>query len=406
MITIRNVRGLDDSVRDFTIDSDEDQVIDAEGRLVLLPALVDTHVHFRTPGHEHKEDWKTAAAACVRGGVTRVFDMPNNNPPCTTEKALYEKKNLIDAQLKEAGIPLRYNLYFGADSSTLEQLAKVRKEVIGLKIYMGSSTGGLVMDDESSLDRAFQLAAQENVLVAVHAEDEEILKANAEAYKGQTDPSVHSKVRDREAAIRATEHAIRLAEKYDAQLLICHVSTAEELELIRQAKKRGLLVYAEVCTHHLFLSEGDYKHLQSYLLVNPPVRTVADQEALWRGINDGTVDFIGTDHAPHTIDEKEQPYGKAPSGLPGVETLLPLLLNAAHNKKVSLDRIVSLTHVNAEQIFSLERNQDFVLVDLEMEKAVSNADLKTKCRWSPYDGMVLKGWPVYTILEGKVYSCF
>lgn len=405
MLTIKNVKLLDGTVGEHTIDSDKPFLIDAEGRLTLLPALIDPHVHFRTPGQEYKENWESGAQAAVRGGITCVFDMPNNNPPCTSKKNLEEKLQLIDKQLKNVEIPLRYHLYLGADANQLEDLGFVKDKIIGLKIYMGSTTGGLTMDEASALNRAFQLAAQHDVIVAVHAEDEEIMQANSKKYQGSKEPSTHSKIRSRDAAIKATQQAIDLAEKYSSQLLICHVSTAEEIDLIRQAKKRQLLVYCEVSTHHLFLNENDYDHLLTLALVNPPLRTLQDQEALWQGIHDGTVDFIGTDHAPHTLEEKTKPYGQAPSGIPGIETLLPLLLNAYNEKKLSLEKIVRLTHINIEQTFGLDRNQDFVLVDLEMSKEVKVSELKSKCGWSPYVGMTLKGWPIYTILKGKVYHC-
>ncbi|MEC7840167.1 MAG: dihydroorotase [Chlamydiota bacterium] len=405
MLKIRNVKNLDGTISDLNIENGEAQTIDAEGRLMRLPGLIDPHVHVRTPGSEYKEDWKTFSQAAIRGGVTRVFDMPNNNPPCVNLKNLKLKKEIIDAQLSEVGIPLRYDLYFGANSDSLEDIGKVKDEVIGLKIYMGSSTGGLVMDADEALNRAFQLAGQENILVAVHAEDESILQANMKKYGNTTDPSVHSIIRSREAAISATKQAIALAEKYGTRLLICHTTTKEEIEIIKKAKKNGVLVYCEVSTHHLFLNIDDYEHLKTLALVNPPLRDKSDCEALWKGIESGVVDFIGTDHAPHTLEEKMRPYGKAPSGMPGVETLLPLLLNAYHENKITLEKIVNLTRINIEQIFGLQRTQDYVLVDLEMSKEVQISELKTKCGWSPFSGRVLKGWPVYTILQGKVYRC-
>ncbi len=406
MLTIKNVQTLKGFTETITIESDEFRTIDGKGSLLLIPALIDPHVHFRTPGAEHKEDWCSGAVAAIRGGITRVFDMPNNTPACVTPENLQNKINLIDEQLKKAGIPLRYNLYYGADQENLDSLGKVAKNVIGLKIYMGSSTGGLVMNDPETLEKAFRLAGHENVLVAVHAEDEEMLEANKKKHRGNTDPSVHSIIREEKAALKATMQAIDLAEKYGTQLVICHTSTKEELDAIRAAKKRELLVYCEVCTHHLFLNTEDYGRLGSFGTVNPPLRNKIHCDALWEGIRDGTVDFLGTDHAPHTREEKSKSYPETPSGFPGIETMLPLLLNAYHEKKISLEKIVSLTHINIEQIFGLERNQDFVLIDLEMKKEVKATELKTKSRWSPYDGVVLKGWPLYTILKGKVYSCF
>lgn len=405
MITIKNVKTIDGQLFEYTLESEETFFHDAEGRLTILPALIDPHVHFRVPGADHKEDWRTAAQAAIAGGVTRVFDMPNNQPPCVSVEALLEKKALIDSQLAEAGIPLRYNLYFGADKDHLDDIGKVAGSVIGLKIYMGHSTGGLVVDDQATLERAFQIAAQHNMLVAVHAEDEETIKKNKELHKGSNEPSTHSIVRSPEAASMAVRRAIELAIKYNAQLVICHVSTKGELELIAQAKKNGHLVYAEISPHHLFLCDEDYNTLGNLSLVNPPLRTRSDQEAMWQAIHDGTVDFFGSDHAPHTLEEKSQPYGQSPSGFPGVEMMLPLLLNAHHEGRLSLEEIVKLTRINIEQIFSIERNWDVVLVDLDIEKEVKVSGLKTKCGWSPYVGKTLVGWPQFTILKGRVYPC-
>ena len=375
-----------------------------EGRtLTVLPALIDPHVHFRVPGGEHKEDWRSAAQAAVRGGVTTVCEMPNNNPPCTTYERLIEKKRLIDAQLLDAAIPLRYHLYFGADKGHLEQIERVKKICPVLKIFMGCSTGGLVIDTDQDLDTAFRLAKEAGMLVAVHAEDEAILQEAKRRYPDAADFALHSKIRPREAAIRAVEKALELSARYNTPLYILHMSTREELELVRQAKKAGLPVYAEVTTHHLFLSENDYAVYGAFVQMNPPLRTVDDQEALWEGVRDGTIDTIGTDHAPHTLEEKQQAFGKAPSGIPGVETLLPLMLHAVNQGRLSLKRLLDLVRFNSEKIFKLAPHDDLVLVDLSLEREVRAEALASKCGWSPYCGRMLKGWPLYTILKGRVY---
>lgn len=404
MITIKNVKTLKGNLEDVKIQSQNDATIHAEGKLTLLPGLIDMHVHFRTPGHEHKEDWTTAAQAAIAGGITTVFDMPNNDPPCVDGPSLDAKSKTIAAQLAKAKIPLRYYLYIGADKAHLETIGQAKGKFIAIKVYMGSSTGGLLMEDDKALHRVFQIAAQENCIVSVHAEDEARLKENSIKYAKNSDPAVHSLIRDRKAAALAVEKAIYLAEKYSAQLFIHHVSTKDELTLIRYAKARELLVFAETTPHHLFLSENDYVTWGTKVQVNPPLRTKEDQEALWEGIRDNTIDTIASDHAPHTLKEKSQPYRKAPSGLPGVETTLPLLLNAVHENKITLDKIVHCMRINPERIFNLPHNNDVILVDLELEKEVSDGDLKTKCRWSPYSGKRLKGWPVYTILNGNVFK--
>lgn len=402
-LILKNVRTIEGKIESFIYKSTEDQIIDIEGKLTLLPALIDAHVHFRIPGQSDKEDWITGARAAIAGGVTTVFDMPNNHPPCCTRQEVVQKKALIDQQLAEADIPLRYFLFLGAHKDHLEEIGRSKESVIGIKVYMGSTTGGLLMPDDASLNRVFQLAALHNMIVAIHAEDEEILLKNQQRYPQTDDPSIHSKIRDRSAAVHACKKAIDLAEKYSTQLFILHVTTKEEVGLIRMAKSRGLLVFAEVTPHHLFLSEKDYAVWGTKVQANPPLRTEEDQNALWEGIHDGTIDTIGSDHAPHTIEEKTLPYGQAPSGIPGIETLLPLFLTAVREKKLTMGELVALTRKNAEQIYNLPHNEDIILVDLETPKTVENAHLKTKCKWSPFEGRALVGWPVYTVIGGRIF---
>lgn len=379
-------------------------MINIDGKpLTILPALIDPHVHFRVPGGEHKEDWRTAARAAIQGGVTTVCDMPNNHPPCTTDERLEAKKELIDKQLQEVDIPLRYHLYFGADQGHLEQIPLVQEKVCALKIFMGCSTGGLVIESDEALDEAFHRAREAGMLVAVHAEDEALLREAKKKYPITNDPALHSKLRPREAAIRATEKALHLCEKYHTPLYLLHMSTKEELQLVKKAKKSGLPVFVEVTTHHLFLTEEDYKTFGTLVQMNPPLRTLEDQEALWEGIRDGTIDTIGTDHAPHTLEEKRLPFGQAPSGIPGVETLLPLMLDAVFRGRLTLKRLLELTRYNSEKIFFLPPHPDVVLVDLNLEKEVREEELASKCGWTPYRGRILRGWPCYTILKGRVY---
>lgn len=403
MITIKNVKTIDGQLFEYALESEETFFYDAEGRWTILPALIDPSVHFRVPGGEHQEDWKTGARAALAGGVTRVFDLPENQPPCVTIEALDEKKALIDAQLAEVGIPLRYHLYFGVDKNHFLEMGRAASSVIGFKVYMGSSMEGLVVDEGQSLERAFQIAAQHNKIVAVHAEDEKTIQKNRAHFQGSTDPITHSKIYSPDSAFLGAKEAIELAIKYNAQLLLCHVSTREEIALIREAKRNGYLVYGDVSPHHLFLCDEDYQTLSTLALVDPPLRTKADQEALWEAIHDGTIDFFSSDHTPHTLDEKSLPYGQAVPGVPGVELMLPLLLNAHYEGRITLEEIVKLTRINIEQIFGIERSTDVVFVDLEMEKEVRVSELKTKCGWSPYVGKKLRGWPQMTLLRGKIF---
>ncbi|MFA7653926.1 MAG: amidohydrolase family protein [Candidatus Magasanikbacteria bacterium] len=398
----------------------------ANNNLIALPALIDPHVHFRTPGAEHKEDWITGSSAAFAGGVTTVIDMPNNNPPAIDYVSLISKKKIIDDQITQSGRPLKYYLYLGATPTNWTEFEKCHDEVIGIKLFMGASTGNLLVDKLTDQEKIFAEAARLNMLVAVHAEDEEIIKAKSQQFIANS-VNDHSKIRSRSAAVKAVSQAIALAEKYGTRLYVCHVSTADEIEIIKSAKARGVKVFAEVTPHHLFLNQNAYESLGALAQMNPPLRTPEDQNALWQAINEGIIDTIGTDHAPHTLEEKAKPYPTSPSGVPNIENYLALLLNAAgqslarrsyagntknNNKitldnqpnnnynigakaaKISLEKIVELTHDNPQKIFNLPKNDDWVVVDLDKEKTIKNEDQKTKCGWSPYAGMKLKGWPI------------
>ena len=403
MTKFKNIRDIDGKPIEKVIDDFKDLEIDGTG-FTLMPGLIDPHVHFRTPGLEHKESWHYAAKAAISGGITTVFDMPNTIPPCITSKRLVEKKELIEQQLQEEKIPLRYQLYLGADKFHFEEIEKCKKQIIGIKVFMGSSTGELVMDDDSSLHAIFCLAKAHDLVVAVHAEDEELIRKRKSLFKNAIDPKVHSEIRNDEVAYLATKKAIDLARIYGTRLYLLHIGTRRELKLIEKAKQEGLSVFAETAPHYLFLDISAYETLGTKAQVNPPLRLKEDRHALWEAIHHGTIDTIGSDHAPHTIEEKSQPYGHAPSGMPGVETTLPLLLNAFNNGLISLQKIVYLMKTRIEEIFRLPPNDDFILVDLEKTKKVEEKDLRSKCGWSPYSGLSLKGWPVYTILKGKVYE--
>lgn len=404
MLHIHNVRKMDGSYGSLTLPSPRDEIIDGKNNLLLLPALIDPHVHFRTPGSEYKEDWSSAAAAALAGGVTTVFDMPNNNPPAVDKASVEGKIHLIEEQLARVNIPLRYHLWLGADKEHLHSIEEVKDKVIGIKVYMGSTTGGLLMDDPKAIEEVFKIAGRLGMVVAVHAEDEEFMREQKRKFAAETDPSVHSKIRDRKAAVLALTQAISLSEKYSTKLYVVHVSTRDELNLIRQAKKKGIPVYAEVTPHHLYLTEAHYSTLGTFAQMNPPVRTSDDVAALWEAIEEGVIDTIGSDHAPHTKEEKLRPYGEAPSGVPGVEMILPLLMKAYDEGKISLEKIVALTSTNATKLFQLPPSQDWVLVDETKVKAIEESDAKSKCGWTPYTGIVCKGWPHTIILKGIPYE--
>lgn len=371
-----------------------------------LPLIIDPHVHFRTPGAEHKEDWVTAARAARAGGVGMVFDMPNTDPATTSRELLAEKKRLVDKQIAESGYPLQYKLFFGATPDNDDEIKQLQSnEVAGVKVYMGSTTGNLLVDKDKDIKRVFQAAREADLLVAVHAEDEEMIKENTARLKAENKYSVHSQVRNKEAATKAVKRAINISREVGNRLYICHVSSKPELDLIREAKKEGLPVYAEVCTHHLFFTTENYEQLRGKVKMNPPLRDQEDIEALWQGLNDGTVDTLGTDHGPHTLEEKNQSVWEAPSGVPGVETLLPLMLNSVNKGKIKLEKLADLMHNNTVEIFGLETPKGKTVIDMDLEREVRDEDLQTKCSWSPYSGLKLKGWPVKVVLGDQEYNC-
>jgi dihydroorotase len=403
MIQIKNIRTPSGDCQTLNIESQQEISLNAQ-HLLLLPGLIDPHVHFRTPGLEYKEDWRTAAQASIKGGYTTVFDMPNTLPPTVTQTALQEKKALIDKQLKEINIPLHYYLFFGADKNHLHEISKVKDQIIGIKVFMGCSTGGLIIDDDKSLQAIFERAAAADLLVAVHAEDEQRLKENGKKLTLPQTYAIHSSLRDETAAVIAVKKAIDLVRRYGTRLYILHVSTCQEIDLIAQAKAQGLPVFAETTPHHLFLSTQDYNHLQGKAVMNPPLRTPEHQPALWQAIKQGIIDTLGSDHAPHTQEEKARPYGACPSGVPGIETSLALLLDAHQQGLLSLEKIIDLTSRRAQTIFKLPLFPDYTLVDLSLSRIVEDDQLKTKCHWSPFQGRRLKGWPVYTILRNHLYD--
>ena len=404
MILIKQVYDLQGEQVDVSIASSDEQVIDGKG-LTLLPGLIDPHVHFRVPGQDYKEDWTHAARAAIRGGFTTVFDMPNNEPACISHERLIAKKALIEEQLQAADVPLRYQLYIGADKLHFDEIHKVKNDVIGIKVFMGSSTGELLMDDDSSLHAIFALAAAHDLLVAVHAEDECMIHERSQLFACEDSFATHSKIRTPEVALAAVELAISLSRMYGTRLYILHVSTQQEITAIARAKARGVPVFAETTPHHLFLNTEAYANLQGKAQVNPPLRDPLHQPVLLQAIRDGIIDTIGSDHAPHTLVEKQQAYGKAPSGMPGIETNLPLLLTACQRGDLQLSDVVRLTHDRPREIFGLpQRNDDAVLVDLNLTREICESELATKCKWSAFADQALTGWPVYTIVRGRVFD--
>ncbi len=380
-----------------------DQEIDVQGKWVI-PGMIDCHVHFREPGMEYKEDWLTGSKASVHGGITTVLDMPNVKPPTITLKNLEGKRNLAKKSL------VNYGFHFGATNDNLEEIRRAKNKIASIKVFMGASTGNLLVTDEEKLRQIFQIAKEINKPVCVHAEDEECIQENIEKYKDKKDPFIHSKIRPRECAIKAVKKALDLTRKIKNRLYILHVSTKEEMELIKEAKDEGLEVYCETTPHHLFLDEEELKKQGNFVKMNPPLRTKEDIHTLWQAIKDGIVDTIGTDHAPHLKEEKETDYWNAPAGVSEEETVLPLFLDKINKNEIDLKRLVELTSENPARIFKI-RNKGFIkegfdadltVLDLDLEKEVKNKDLYTKCGWSPFDGWRLCGWPCMTIIGGNI----
>jgi len=374
------------------------QTIDAAG-LTLLPGVIDPQVHFREPGLEHKEDLFTASCACARGGVTGFLEMPNTRPLTTNQAALDDK-----LQRAAQKCLVNYGFFIGATADNLEVLNQVHP-ACGIKIFMGSAHGDLLIDQETVLEPIF---AQGDRLIAVHAEDQARIRERRQQFAGIQDPAIHSQIQDNQAALLATQLALKLSNKYQRRLHILHLSTAEEAELLRQDKPAW--VTAEVTPQHLLLNTQAYETLGTLAQMNPPLRSPHDNEVLWQALRDGVIDFIATDHAPHTLEEKAQPYPNSPSGMPGVETALPVMLTQARQGRCTVAEVAHWMSTAPAQAYRIPNkgriapgyDADLVLVDLETYRPVLREELLTKCGWSPFEGWKLTGWPVVTLVGGQI----
>ena len=328
-------------------------------KIVKLPQLIDPHVHFRVPGLEHKEDWQTGSQAAASGGITSVLDMPNVIPPTATKDLLEAKKSIINQKTL-----VNYGLHFAATKDNPDEIEKVKNQIASVKVFLNQSTGDLKIDDDKALLKIWQSSP----LLTVHAEDAML------------------------------EKAIWLIEQTGTPTYFCHVYNQEAVEYLKKYRSK-LPIYLEVTPHHLLLTET--KNNNGLLNVKPPLQKEADQQALWQAIEEGIIDTIGSDHAPHTLSEKKSK--DAPFGLPGVETTLPLMLNAVKQGKLTLDKLIELMSINPAKIFNIPIREDtYTEVDLDLTKNVKNETLKTKVGWSPYNGWELTGWPVKTVINGNV----
>jgi dihydroorotase len=373
-----------------------DEIIEAAG-LFLMPGVVDDQVHFREPGLTHKEDLHTGSLACAAGGVTTYLEMPNTNPT-TTDRSAMDWKYRRAAEVSY----VNFGFYIGATGHNLVELQQVQN-VPGIKIFIGSSTGDLLVDEQATLECIF---AETSLPICAHCEDETTVRANKAALQEPLTINDHSRIRNVEAAVRATSRAVDLAKRHQHRFHVLHVSSAAELPLLDMAEP---YITAEACCHHLLFSTDDYPRLGNLIQMNPSLKSKADTVALWKALLDGTIVVIATDHAPHTLEEKKAQYPKSPSGLPAVENSLALMLNEVNRGRCSLLQIASWMCDAPSRIWGLVGkgriavgyDADLVLVDLAEQRTIENERQFTRSRWSPWHGETLQGWPVRTLVGGQ-----
>jgi len=376
------------------------ETIDARG-LHILPGVIDTQVHFREPGMEHKEDLETGSRSAVLGGVTAVFEMPNTKPPTTSAEALAAKVAAATERMY-----CDFAFFVGATRDNIESLGELEllPGAAGVKVFAGSSTGDLLVDDEEALARILGTIRRR---AAFHSEDEARLKERM-SLRREGDPSSHTEWRDPIAALASTERLLRLASEAGKRIHILHVSTAAEMELLSLHKDVSSV---EVTPQHLTLATPEaYEMLGTRAQMNPPLRDRAHQEVLWWGLSQGVVDVLGSDHAPHTLAEKSGSYPATPSGMPGVQTLVPVMLDHVNAGRLSLARFVDLTSAGPQRLFGIAGkgriavgyDADLTIVDLKAERVIDDAWIGSKCGWTPFAGRNVKGWPVGTMVRGRL----
>ncbi|TNJ44234.1 dihydroorotase [Tamlana fucoidanivorans] len=382
-------------------------LIDAEGKYVL-PGVIDDQVHFREPGLTHKANIETESRAAIAGGITSFVEMPNTNPQTTTVEKLEEKFD-IAAKTSYAN----YSFMFGGTNDNLEEILKLDKnQVAGLKLFLGSSTGNMLVDDPEVLEKIFKST---DMVISVHCEDEGTIKRNFKKYHDEFGDDIpvdcHPLIRSEEACYLSSSKAIELAKKTGARLHIFHLSTGKETQLFtNKIPLKDKKITAEVCVHHLWFSDEDYKTKGTHIKWNPAVKTAADRDALWKALLDGRIDVIATDHAPHTKAEKDNVYTKAPSGGPLVQHALQAMLEMYHKGKISLEKVVEKMCHNPAILFQIERRgyiregyyADLVLVDLNNPITVQKENILYKCGWSPFEGSTFKSRITDTFLNGTL----
>lgn len=379
--------------------------INADG-LHLLPGVIDDQVHFRDPGLKHKATIETESQAAVAGGVTSFMEMPNTKPPALTHKLLEEKYRM--AYFTSAA---NYSFFMGVSNQNVEEVLKTnekKKDVCGIKIFMGSSTGNMLVDNTIVLNKLF---SESELLIATHCEDERVIARNKEKYSGADNVSYHPQIRDVDACYESSVMAVQLANKYKTRLHILHISTAKELQLFTNffpIEEKNIT--AEVCVHHLHFTADDYAKYGTQIQCNPAIKASNNRGALWEALLDDRLDIIATDHAPHTWEEKQQPYPQSPSGIPLVQHSLLLMLEYVKQGKITMEKMVEkMCHAPAKCFKIEERGYiregyyaDLVLVDLNGSSKVSKDNLLYKCNWSPFEGHEFPAKVRYTLVNGKV----
>ena len=393
----------------------EAEVIDLEGKWMMAGGI-DAHVHFREPGLTHKADIYTESRAAVAGGVTTVFDMPNTNPATITAEALKGK-----LELAEGRSVANIGFHIGATNANADMICSLitqgddtcgvkPDDVAGVKVFMGSSTGNMLVDKGEALDRLFAVKEKP---VLVHCEDESEIKANLQkaidTYGEDIPFTEHENIRSRRACIKSSIKALEKAIKYGTRLVLCHISTKEEVEMVRAAKMNNPEIIAETSCNYLWFSNEDYARLGSRVKCNPSVKTACDRQALREALASGAIDTIGSDHAPHLLSEKNEKYCKAPSGLPSIQQSLPVLLTIAEQDGIPLTRIASVFSEKAADIYGLKHGKlaqgyaaDIVIFDKDKEFVVRNEDQYSKCGWTPYEGETLEGWIDTVLVNGNI----
>jgi dihydroorotase len=401
-------RTADIGIKDHKIVAIEDNLsadakreVDANGSWVL-PGIIDSQVHFREPGLTHKEDLESGSMAAALGGVTTFLEMPNTNPPTTTDLAIAEKVSLGKNRCYT-----NFGFFMGATAENLEELKKVGEleGCVGIKIFLGSSTGDLLLYEPEKL---LDILTQTKVPIAVHSESETVLKNNIAIRDNAKSVHAHYHWRSVESAVESTKAILELCKKANRKVHVLHVTTGEEMKILKENKDYCTV---EVTPQHITLHAPDiYDQIGTYAQMNPPIRELPHKDQLWEGVLDGTVDVIGSDHAPHTKEEKDKGYPKSPSGMPGVQTILPIMLNWVSAGKLSAERLVELLCHRPATLYKLsgrgflaEGNfADITIVDPNKTYEMKDEDMASKCGWTPFNGMQMQGQPTMTIVNGKV----